>query len=276
MNVSICTISFRHALVSIDQLADWAKAHDVDGIELWAPHARHLFATPSYNGDWLKKQGLIVPMVSDYFPLYEEWNTLIEAAKQASRLLTRWNTNHIRTFAGAKGSKDTTKAERAYLVKRLACLCDYFFDKGHYVLVETHPHTLCDTVPSTLQLLAEVDHPGLAINFDVLHVWESGADVNGAFKQLQPHIRHLHVKNIRSPEDLDVFAPENVYAAAGSREGMAGLFNGCVDYESFLSANQLDGVNVSIEWFGNEPFHVLEQDCQQLMKWKTVPNRVVH
>lgn len=115
MNVSICTISFRHTLVSIDQLADWAKAHNVDGIELWAPHARHLLANPSYNGGWLREYGLNVPMVSDYFPLYEEWSTLIEAAKQASLLLARWNTNHIRTFAGAKGSKHTQKQNEPIL-----------------------------------------------------------------------------------------------------------------------------------------------------------------
>ena len=44
-----------------------------------------------------------------------------------------------------------------------------------YVLLETHPNTLTDTLPSTIELLEEVNHPNLKINLDFLHIWESGA-----------------------------------------------------------------------------------------------------
>ena len=42
-------------------------------------------------------------------------------------------------------------------------------------MLETHPNTLTDTLPSTIELLEEVNHPNLKINLDFLHIWESGA-----------------------------------------------------------------------------------------------------
>ena len=42
MNVAVCTISFRHQLISIDELASWAQAQRFQGIELWGVHARNL------------------------------------------------------------------------------------------------------------------------------------------------------------------------------------------------------------------------------------------
>ena len=65
----LCTISFRHQLVSLPELATWAGATGFDGIELWGVHARHLVQQPGLDGRWLKSQGLGIPMVSDYLPL---------------------------------------------------------------------------------------------------------------------------------------------------------------------------------------------------------------
>ena len=42
MKLSICTISFRHHLHSIDQLAHFAKTKGFQGIELWGVHAKNL------------------------------------------------------------------------------------------------------------------------------------------------------------------------------------------------------------------------------------------
>ncbi len=77
MKISLCTISFRHHLVSLAELAIWAQTNQFQGIELWAAHGRNLASQPHLNGNWLAAFGLEVPMVSDYLPhpvLSGRWN----------------------------------------------------------------------------------------------------------------------------------------------------------------------------------------------------------
>jgi 3-dehydroshikimate dehydratase len=267
MKLSICTISFRHHLHSIDQLASWAQGLGFQGIELWGVHAKNLLVDPHYGADWLKSYGLETSMLSDYLPLEAPILYLIAEAQKLSTLAHRWGTNKIRTFVGTKGSAKTSKEEREELVFRLRMLCEFFDSEGQQLLVETHPNTLTDNLPSTLQLLEETNHPALRVNFDVLHIWESGLDPVVAIKQLHPYVSHFHFKNIASRAQLDVFAPHNVYAAAGSRVGMVPLFDGAVDYREFLSeVNPMMEVEASLEWFGSNVKEILAKDRKEVRK----------
>ena len=74
MRIALCTISFRHHLVSIGELARFARGHGFDGIELWGVHARNL--GPGDHAEWLAAYGLRVPMLSDYLPLDAPQETL--------------------------------------------------------------------------------------------------------------------------------------------------------------------------------------------------------
>ncbi|MCY9548727.1 sugar phosphate isomerase/epimerase family protein [Lysinibacillus xylanilyticus] len=267
MKLSICTISFRHHLQSIDQLAQFAKTQGFQGIELWGVHAKNLADDLHYGADWLSSYGLETSMLSDYLPLEAPVSVMMAETERLSSLARRWGTNKIRTFVGKKGSSDTSTKEREELIFRLRMLCDYLESKGQYLLVETHPNTLTDNLPSTMQLLEETNHPSLRVNFDVLHIWESGMDPIVAMKQLRPYISHFHFKNIASRAQLGVFAPNNVYAAAGSREGMVPLFEGAVDYGDFLA--EVDSnmeVDASLEWFGANVKSVLAKDVQEVKK----------
>ncbi|MFB1081623.1 sugar phosphate isomerase/epimerase family protein [Jeotgalibacillus sp. JSM ZJ347] len=259
MKLSICTISFRHHLLSIDHIADWAKEHHFDGIELWGIHAKNLADDPKYRAEWIREKGLYISMISDYLPLELETEQMLEETMKLSKLAKRWGTSKIRTFAGKKGSADTSPEERVKLVNALRRVCCYLDAEGQQAVVETHPGTLTDSLASTIQLLEEVDHPALKVNFDVLHIWESGADPAEAFTRLQPYIAHLHLKNITSRDHLNVFAPHNVYAAAGSRKGMTPLGKGAIDYEEFLCLVSRNA-EVSLEWFGPNVKEVLEMD----------------
>ncbi|TDY00223.1 UNVERIFIED_CONTAM: 3-dehydroshikimate dehydratase [Lysinibacillus xylanilyticus] len=267
MKLSICTISFRHHLHSIDQLAQFAKTQGFQGIELWGVHAKNLEDELHYGADWLSSYGLETSMLSDYLPIEAPVSVMMAETERLSSLARRWGTNKIRTFVGKKGSSDTSTKEREELIFRLRMLCDYLESKGQYLLVETHPNTLTDNLPSTMQLLEETNHSSLRVNFDVLHIWESGMDPIVAMKQLRPYISHFHFKNIASREQLGVFAPNNVYAAAGSREGMVPLFEGAVDYGEFLA--EVDSnveVDASLEWFGANVKSVLAKDVQEVKK----------
>jgi len=265
MKLSICTISFRHHLHSLDQISHWAQAHSFQGIELWGIHAKNLADEPHYGADWLYAYGLETSMLSDYLPLEASESDLLEETKKLSQLAKHWGTKKIRTFVGKKGSAQTTKRERNELVEKLHLICEFLYAEGQSVLVETHPNTLADNLASTIQLLEETNHPALRINFDVLHVWESGINPIEAMNQLGPYVSHFHFKNIASRSQLDVFSPNNVYAAAGSRKGMVPLFEGAVNYQDFLEEliPTMD-VNASLEWFGPNVKEVLVKDRKQI------------
>jgi len=261
MKVSLCTITFRHHLASLEDLARWASVNDFQGIELWGAHGRNLAYLPRCDADWLGELGLYVPMVSDYLPLEGDAANLHRKTIDLCRLARHWRAGKIRTFAGSQGSRETPPDVRRVVTGRLRELAKVAEDFGLELLAETHPGTLADCGASTLRLVSEVDHPAFKLNFDTLHVWEGGDDPVAAHAAMRPHIRHYHLKNVRARSDLGVFAPANVYAAAGSREGMTPLFNGAVDYVRFLDELRDDpAVEASLEWFGNDCFNVLRGD----------------
>lgn len=265
MRVSLCTITFRHHLISLDEIAAWAEANDFQGIELWGAHARNLAPRTDRNAEWLDGYGLSVPMISDYLPLDGDTEALRHKTVELCRLARRWRTRKIRTFAGSRGSQAVGADERRQVVARLKEISDITASYGIYLLAETHPKTLADTAASTLQLIEEVAHSHFAINFDTLHVWEGGDDPVTVHRAMKPHIRHYHLKNIVDRADLSVFEPANVYAAAGNRRGMTPLFEGTVDYTRFLEEIADDPqADASLEWFGNDCMDTLRRDRRQV------------
>jgi 3-dehydroshikimate dehydratase len=268
INLSVCTISFRHQLISMEQLADWARAQQFQGIELWGIHARNLAQQPQYDAEWLASFGLYTTMVSDYLPLDGDAQETQTKARILCECASRWGTHKIRSFAGNLPSHQVDAQHRQLMVKRLRSICEYVHQQGCQLLLETHPNTLADNAASTGQLLAEVDHPALKINFDVLHLWEAGDDPVAVFKELKPFIQHFHLKNIQARHLLPVFAPANVYSPAGCRKGMVSLFEGEFDYLQFFSSifSMASGMKVeaSLEWFGSQVKETLKQDRDRL------------
>jgi 3-dehydroshikimate dehydratase len=268
MKLSLCTISFRHHLMSITDIAKWAAQHQFDGIELWGIHAINLADKPRFNAGWLVNMGLSVPMISDYLPVDGKLQNALDKIDLLSELGWRWNCRKIRTFAGQTPSSGLSLDDKTQIAERLQKLAERAEQHGMKLLIETHPNTLADNSASTLELLSAVNHSALAVNFDVLHLWEAGEDPNLAWQQLKPYVAHLHLKNIRSSSMLNVFAPANVYAAAGSREGMVPLFEGAMDYQRFLQhiAGETE-LEASLEWFGHDVQSVLQNDCRQIQRF---------
>ncbi|TCV68598.1 sugar phosphate isomerase/epimerase family protein [Neorhizobium sp. S3-V5DH] len=265
MKLSICSISFRHHLMSLGEMAAWARSAGFQGIELWGVHARNLAAHPERNGAWLEDYGLSVPMISDYLPLDADARSVRQKTNELCQLARNWGTSKIRTFAGSTASKMACAEERSLIADRLRDVCDVTANYGIYLLAETHPNTLADTSASTLQLIYEVDHPFFAINFDALHVWEGGDDPVAIRQRMGAAIRHYHLKNVRHRKDLGVFEPANVYAPGGDRRGMTSLFEGALDYSRFLSDLIGDtGAEASLEWFGDDCLEMLRNDLTKV------------
>ncbi len=274
MKYSLCTISFRHQLISFTDIVQFAYENGFEGIELWGTHAQILYMqereTTEREIDYLKDKNLEVTMISDYLDisLLADFQKTMEKCEQLVTLANWFNTNKIRTFAGQKGSEDFSEQERKEYVERIRMICDLFAPHNMYILLETHPNTLTDTLPSTLKLLEEVNHPYLKINLDFLHIWESGADPVDSFHRLKPWIQHYHFKNISSAEYLHVFEPNNVYAAAGSRIGMVPLFEGIVNYDEIIREVRDTDHFASLEWFGHNAKDILKEEMKALTNRK--------
>ncbi|WP_299952710.1 sugar phosphate isomerase/epimerase family protein [uncultured Roseobacter sp.] len=269
MQISLCTISFRHHLIGLQQIADWASQIGFQGIEIWGAHARNLPPDSGQDAAWLATYGLDVPMISDYLPL-DRPDLMAEKTADALRHAARWQTRNIRTFAGKTGSAETGSDQRAKITHALRGACQQVHEHGCTLLIETHPGTLADTLASTCQLIEDVDHPALGINFDALHVWEGGDDPVVALQALAPKIGNYHFKNIAHRSLLPVFAPANIYDAAGSRAGIVPLLDGQMAYGPLITAMaDTPGCRVSLEWFGGDVFNVLETDLKALRKGQT-------
>ena len=269
MNLSVCTISLRHSLISLRQIGEWAVHHRFPGIELWGVHAMNLGEHLEGEIAWLSHRGLGISMISDYLPVRKSRQVMVDKMHGLCRLAQACATRKIRTFAGDKGSHEASSEERRDWTLRLHQLCEIASDYGLNLVVETHPQTLADTRESTLQLIEEINHPALRLNFDVLHVWESGADPFAFIREIEPLVAHMHLKNVRARSYLQEFLPGNVYAPSGSRQGMVPLFEGAFDYHRFLPFVMTDTslwpmLDVSLEWFGPDVFTTLKNDAEAL------------
>lgn len=268
----MCTISFRHQLISFGDIVRFAGQHRFDGIELWGAHALHLYEREREEAlaqlGVMRSNSLAVSMISDYIDIggsADRQASLEKGGRLAD--MARWfGARRIRIFAGTKASNEMTDEERADCVRLIRDLCEGCAGKGVELLVETHPGTLADTLASTVRLIHEVEHESLGINLDFLHLWESGTDPVKAFRELEPWARHFHLKNISSADKLDVFLPHHVYAAGASRDGIVPLGEGAIDYAPVLQQIADTEWFGSLEWFGHDPCGVLAAESARLQR----------
>lgn len=269
MKYNICSISFRHELVSFHDLLQFAGLNAFSGIELWGVHGLSILRYRPKEIPLLMEEmtelGIEVSMVSDYLDLNADTDQFkrIEAKwHELIRLASAFRTNKIRVFAGNRGSAESKPSEWELVIGRLRRMADYSSEYGIHALIETHPHTYADCLESTLRLLDETVHPYIGINLDFLHLWETGASPLAAWSSLKPAVRYFHLKNVLDSKELHVFAPENVYSPNGSRRGIASLAEGKVDYRDIITRLNAEDRNyqASIEWFGNEPFRYLQSE----------------
>ncbi|WP_274382349.1 sugar phosphate isomerase/epimerase family protein [Paenibacillus paridis] len=271
MNIHLCSISFRHELVSFPELLDFAALNGFAGIELWGAHAaamaRRMPMQAARAVLGMRRRGLKVAMISGYVPLLAEPEELYDASawrqwRDLIALARMFESDKIRIFAGNKSSSQSGEEDWRLAVGRLREMAKLAWKHGIRTVIETHPGTLADNLASTLRLIREVDHPMLGVNLDFLHLWEAGDDIASAYQRLSPWTMHYHCKNVRSRRELGVFSPDNVYAPGGAREGMVPLAEGAVDYEAIFSMlrDKEPLASFSLEWFGSDPYRYLSEE----------------
>ncbi|MEF2966119.1 sugar phosphate isomerase/epimerase family protein [Paenibacillus sp. M1] len=272
MKFYICSISFRHTLTSFQDLISFAGERGFAGIELWGAHAETISegdpaVTERYVAE-MRDKGLNVSMISHYIPLMAPEEDMPDVMARWRRLIALaelFGSDKIRIFAGSRPSVSATPRDLELCAARLRMLAEIAYESGIYTVIEFHPDTYFDTLPSAHGLLQAADHPGIRVNVDFLHVWESGDDPLHALNVLKPWVGYFHLKNVSDRAYLDVFKPENVYSPSGDRRGLTALSEGVVDYARILR-HLLQGDEAypaSLEWFGDRPAQRLESE----MKW---------
>lgn len=263
MRIHACSVAFRHLDVTASELARYVAREGFDGLEIWAPHARALAQ------EWAAlDRRPRVPMLAGYLPVGDAGFDVLDA--RALVALTRdWGADRLRLFAGGTDSALVRPDHRARIIRDLRACADIAADHGIDLALETHPQTLADGLGPVTDLLDALDHPAVRINFDVLHVWESGADPLAALRALGDVVAHAHLKNVTSARELTVFRPGNIHDANGDRQGICPLMEGAVDYAALLP--HLRGLDASLEWFGPKPAARMAADLRQARQALTVP-----
>jgi sugar phosphate isomerase/epimerase len=97
MTVSLCSISFRHEMVSFSDLVRYTAETGFDAIELWGVHARSILRQHRQQPDRALEEmhecGLFVSMISDYVDLrlahedpvdvLDQWKSRMELASDS-------------------------------------------------------------------------------------------------------------------------------------------------------------------------------------------------
>lgn len=226
--ICACSIAFRREPIAgtLQRLAQWGFA----GVEAWGPHLDQL---DDAGLDALRRQaadlGLAIPVVSPYLFLTREDPELLarslETAERSVRQARRLGASRIRTFvdAGPQGigsaqADDGHWARAVGNLRRITAMAPELL-----FVLETHPHTLADTVGTTQRLLREVGAPNLRVLFQPLR-----ADCADDWRTLREHVHHVHLQQHHASghghldDEPDTLAPLLARIAA---DGYAGTMS---------------------------------------------------
>jgi sugar phosphate isomerase/epimerase len=98
----------------------------------------------------------------------------------------------IRVFGGAIPEGVSREHSIDLLVKTLSDIADHAENRGVTVCLETHDDW-CDPAHVAM-VMARVNRPGIAVNWDIMHPVRTGAaTIDESFEALRPWIRHAHI-----------------------------------------------------------------------------------
>lgn len=115
----------------------------------------------------------------------------VATALEAISLASSVGSPRLRVFGGQFPEAPGRERAKEQLCSCLLKIADHAQESGVIVCVETHdawcnPEDLADVI-------ARVDHPAIAINWDIMHpVRTAGFTIEKSFEVLKPWIRHVH------------------------------------------------------------------------------------
>jgi len=269
----LCSISFRHELVSFNELLNFGSKVGIDGIELWSVHARSIRNgyQPYEIEQQLNRRNMKVSMLSGYVDFNKSIAEMEADLRELIVLAKIFRTDKLRLFAGAPDN-GRQMCPRVKCVGALQRFCEIAEKEHCFIVIETHPGTYADSLDETTLLLKEVNHTNLKINLDLLHLWEADDDPVQSVRELSDVTVNYHLKNIQSIEQLSVFHPSQVYSPFGVRDGITALEDGLIKYEPILEEIKRHNSNsyLALEWFGERPFDYCRNQMNWLKRWENL------
>lgn len=203
--IGFCTISALDRPLA--EAARVAAAAGCDGIEVTArpPHfdATADPADAREAGRAIRAEGVDVVAFGSYLghgrPLRRH------DAVRAAEVAAAFETPLLRVWAPVEPDEDP-----APLIEHLRTACDAAAPLGVTVVVERHIGSLADTPERVESLLADVDRPNFALNYQVLDFLQpEAASLQPAdAARLAPRARYFHLKNYRpNPDGQGPLAP---------------------------------------------------------------------
>ncbi|MCP4641228.1 MAG: sugar phosphate isomerase/epimerase [bacterium] len=148
--------------------------------------------------------------------------------------------SRIRVFGGALPEGVTRDEATDAIVKCLSAVADQAGDRGVSVCVETHDDWC--TPEHVAEVMRRVDHPAIAVNWDIMHpIRRGGSTMDEACEILKPWVRHIHFHDGTVPP---------------AESGLRPIGEGGIDHKravELLLEMDYDGY-LSGEWINWEPF----------------------
>ena len=181
---------------------------------------------------------------------------MIEVTRQHIELAGDCGAPAVRVFGGPTPEGMDFADAKKYVSESLAAVADCAKDHGVYVCLETHDaySRAADAAP----VVAQVNHPNICINWDMMHCVRQGETVEEAFGHVRDYVKHTHIHDGIWPED-DPNQIELVLMGEGmiAHDEAIGLL-ASIDYQGALSG----------EWISFlPPEEILPRDAASLREY---------
>ena len=208
----------------VDLLPALAEA-GFDALEVWQYHLSRLSDEQvAALGERARSLGVTFPVVGLYPALHldgeeraREWAAMEMLVARSADLGARV----VKMFAGRLGSDEVDEEAFERSVGFAREMAEAVAEHGLVLTAETHPDTLCDSVPATRRFLDAVAAPNLRVcfqPFDFVSTEQTLAD----YRALREHVVHVHLQGRRD-------------------DRIALLEEADIDYQAFFRALAADG-----------------------------------
>lgn len=196
-----------------------------DALEVWQYHLSRLTDEQVARlGKRARALGIAFPVVGLYPALHlkgdeceREWRE-VEALIARSAML---GARVVKMFAGRLGSDEADDAAFARSIAFAQKMAKAAEAHGMMLTAETHPDTLCDSIPATRRFLDAVAAPSLRVCFQAFD-FTSTEQTLADYRALREHVVHVHLQ--------------------GRRDDRISLLEEAdLDYRTFLQALAADG-----------------------------------
>lgn len=189
--------------------------------------------------------GLKVAAYGSYFRLGREME--VEPWLETARLL---GAPTMRIWTGARGSAETTEAQRRALVTELRSVCDHAARYGLTISLEFHEGTFTDRAESVAMLMQETIHDALRTYWQPVNRKADITELKSSIAAVLPWLTHVHVFH-------RCFDPMQWLALADGRMQWRALFQ-------MLSASK-ENHAVMIEFVRGNSIAAFREDAAELL-----------